>query len=199
MKYVTCHCRSHCAKWDPQTHSFIGGKSVSRSTRDNHGRDDKRLHVESEDVAIPVASAPEEVGGWLLLAQQEVAAMAALPSSSLNKPLVFINDPRAATLGEYALHMDPRHPNTGIHALQTNKRSNTAFLHSELRVAHLLSKASLLAESQEVNTLISSLEDYLHQLDCEKELHWSQQRNRNTVDRNGRPVINTGKFHPYST
>ncbi|KAF9487476.1 hypothetical protein BDN71DRAFT_1513931 [Pleurotus eryngii] len=196
MKYVTCYCRSHCTKWNPQTHCFVGdGKSVSHATRDNHAQDDKRLRIrsKSEEVAITVAALHlEDMGSWVHLATQEVATMAAVPSSLLSNPLIFINSP--TTSGEYDLHMDPQQPNTGIHALRTHAQSNTTFIHSELCVAHLLSKASSLAESQEVDTLISSLEDYLRQLDSDKKLHWSQQRNRNTVDRNGRLVINTGVY-----
>lgn len=195
---VTCRCRSHCLEWDTINQTFGGdGRTVTRWTRDNHIKDDKRSSYShttpsaSTSVANPQytpISVPRP-GDDSFLINDELDLMQKFPLASHIRPLVFVHDP--STAGPYTQEMDWHAVNNGIHALATDVRSNSEFLACEVRIAHLIARFSALMVNSSNAIVLSKLHSLWHTLNREREIHWSNQR-AETFGRAGQRAVITG-------
>lgn len=209
-KTVLCKCR-RCGTFNPLTNLYEGGKMISRSSRDNHVRDDKLQNAmrastfpdghQNNGSASQQNTPPDHTQSdsarretWINLIEREVQWYSELPVTSPTVPLVFLHDP--ALNGEYSWPSDEElfRANYGLHALKVKPRANAAFLETESRFCELIT--TLRAGPQTdlaVSALIDRLYDELGRLCYEKELQWAQQRSHLTP---GPPLVNTGKLLP---
>jgi hypothetical protein len=211
-KMVLCVCRS-CSTLNPST-GLYEGKMVARSTRDNHGRDDK-IYMARQNARFPRQADPTYSSSGstkeqrsptfqlnsaekeaqlerVRLMGKEVDWLSELPVTSLEVPLVFKHSPE--TNGEYQFPSDSNlvRPNYGLHALATKPRANAAFLQTEVRYCELLTilKTEPQLGISDVENLIDRIRWELERICHEKALQWAQQR----VHVTGGPTwVNTGR------
>jgi hypothetical protein len=179
---------------NPSTGVYEGhGKLQSRSTQDNHARDDKRLLAreqmsanQSSHIISHIPPAPEPQANLIRLVEQEVLWYNDLPVMTPTVPLLFINNPML--YGEYQWG-ESLIPNSGLHALRTGCYANSAFLTTEHRLCELITVLQSIQQDDETITLGMQLRDRLAHLNHEKELQWVQQRGH---DDSGKILVNTG-------
>jgi hypothetical protein len=210
-KTCLCRCRSHCTVFNHSTGQYDGdGVCVTRSTRDNHSRDDKRLdRISTLSVGPsrtrfsrppPTSALSSGLGGtyeleanvqWLKIAEKEIDFILQFPLVSPTVPLIFENDPRSQM--DYSWPTDPEivRPNFGPHALAPNLRANGAFLEAEGRFCELLSLLLTMKPSVDTESLSDRLYEELHRLHRDKNIQWAQQQ---APSDQGRIVVNTGAF-----
>ncbi|KAG5222103.1 STE/STE11/BCK1 protein [Salix suchowensis] len=133
QRIVVCKCRTHCTVWDPDTQTRIGkGRHVTRGTKHNHTRDDRRMAALYKSSSGPVApnrlstslkplSRLQERRHWARLVEMELAMVYQHPVAPLIHPLVFRKDPKD---GLENPGMDWQKPNEGDHALKEASHSN---------------------------------------------------------------------------
>lgn len=193
---VICKCKSHCTTFNPATGSYEGnGQLQSRSTRDNHSRDDQWLRtgdttqtvIMTRTARTPSRSAS---GGWLQQASIECEILMALPLSHPQRHFVFINPPEENGPFIWPNEHEILHPNTGLYAL-SNHRSNQPFLHVANYLHALLVQASRYDDQQaeDLLALVQLLRQKMNHLMRLKEVEWSRQRGARGVDI---PFVNTG-------
>lgn len=184
---VVCTCESHCKAFNIDAGRFEGpGHLVSRSTRTNHRRDDRRngrkptasAQDENSVSARPTALDTMEAS-LIRLADVEVSWLLEVPLIDHNENLIFLHDPQSN--GPYShtagTLIRQSRPNTGPYALQ-HRRVNQSILDAESRCYELVYRYQHLEGSPEVGTgeLISKLFDLYARLDRERGLQWSAQR-----------------------
>jgi len=102
-KDCICKCRSHCTIYNPSTGVYEGeGNQLSRSTHDQHSRDDRRLERASLTTGVDAqhVSAPgQQILNGIQLIRDELNLRCQLPVSSPMTPFIFANDP--LTHGDY--------------------------------------------------------------------------------------------------
>lgn len=202
QRIVVCKCRTHCTVWDPDTQTRIGkGRHVTRGTKHNHTRDDRRMAALYKRSSGPVApnglstslkplSRLKEKRHWARLVEMELAMVYQHPVAPLIHPLVFRKDPKD---GLENPDMDWRKPNEGDHALKEKSHSNIPFLHLEYRLSYLMSTAVNMRPSRERTSVVALLEAAHYRLNNEKTLHWTAQHAQrgDTSDREN--IVHTGK------
>lgn len=200
QRTVVCKCRTHCTVWDQNTQRYVGkGKHISRGTKHNHSRDDRRMSALRKRSNVPVTinrlsvslislSRLQERRHWVRSVEIELAVLYQDPIAPLIRPLVFCKDPRD-NLGRP--DMDWRTPNEGDHALKENSHSNVPFLHLEHRLSYLMSTAMEMRLSKERTSVIALLEAAHYRLNNEKTLHWLVQHTRSGATSGN--IAHTGK------
>jgi hypothetical protein len=126
---------------------------------------------------------------WLRLIDTELDAQSELPTTSLNRPLRFINEPSTAGAYEFVM-IQALGPNVGLYALSLEAPANSAFLLAESRVFELYRTLQTFQQDDGVLNAIEKALDVLGSLDREKEMHWSGQRTALPLDK---VVYNTGE------
>ena len=202
-----CKCRSHCTTYNARTRTYEGaGNLLTRSTRNNHSKDDRILSSSStsSSSAGPLRTSKGRSSLNLdsthdLLRQQDVAAdleqelrliayeltwYGELPLTSPSIPLVFINRP----VGDYhwpAIPTDNMRYNLGLYALVESHRANAAFLSAERRLCEIyanltetLDRHGGTHDSNQVWDVFDLLHEEVSRMCKEKEYHWAQQRFR---------------------
>ena len=210
-KTCICRCRSHCTVFNPSTGQYDGeGVCVTRSTRDNHSKDDKRLdRISTLSVGPsrtclsrppPTSSSFSGPGGtyepaadvqWLKIVEKEIDFILQFPLVSPTVPLIFANDPCSQTEYSWPTDQEIVLPNFGPHALAPNLRANGAFLEAEGRFCELLSLLLTMKPSADTESLSDQLYEELRRLHRDKNIQWAQQR---VSSDQGRIVVNTGMF-----
>ena len=210
-KTCICRCQSHCTVFNPSTGQYDGeGACITRSMRDNHSRDDKRLdRISTLSVGPsrtrfsrpPPTSAPSSGPGgtyeleasiqWLKIAEKEIDFILQFPLVSPTVPLIFANDPCSQMDYSWPTDQEICCPNFGPHALAPNPRANGAFLEAEGRFCELLSLLLTMKPSVDTESLSDRLYEELRWLHRDKNIQWAQQR---APSDRGRIVVNTGVF-----
>lgn len=206
QRIVVCKCRTHCTVWDPDTQTRIGkGRHVTRGTKHNHTRDDRRMAAlcKRSSTSGPVApnrlstslkplSRLQERRHWAKLVEMELATIYQDPIAPLIHPLVFHKDPKdGLAIGNPG--MDWRKPNEGDLALKEKSHSNVPFLHLEYRLSHLMSTAMSMRPSRERTSVVALLEAAHYRMNTEKTLHWRVQHAQRGATSDRENVVHTGK------
>jgi hypothetical protein len=128
-KQVLCTCKSYCTTLNPLTGRYKGNGSMqSRSTRDNHVRDDKQSQLVSEREGLPAmptsSSTGEPARDRYTRINDEVDLLMVFPTTSFLRPLVFRYPPEENGEFIWPNHLDP--PNHGVFAL-TSDAANRNF------------------------------------------------------------------------
>ncbi|RDB24958.1 hypothetical protein Hypma_008133 [Hypsizygus marmoreus] len=204
-KQCRCKCKSHCLVFNASTELYEGdGKMVSRSTRDNHAKDDKLLATLEQGASqnrtrhdgpsrAPTVQTDTQLDrqrNWIRLCEEEILLLSEFPVSDPMHPLEFANNP--SDHGEYIPPTPTElvQPNRGTFAL-SGSRANTSFLTAEYRLCELATTLSTMERSDEAEALAVRLHEELSFLSQQKAVHWAQQR---IHIQPGRIVVNTGDF-----
>ena len=124
---------------NPLTGRYEGNGSMqSRSTQDNHVRDDERSQLISECEGLPAMSTLSSTGeparNRYARINDEVDLLMGFPMTSFLRPLVFQNPPEENGEFIWPNPLDP--PNHGVFAL-TNDTANRKFLSTENQLFEL--------------------------------------------------------------
>lgn len=123
----------------------------------------------------PPVPLSDRVTTALQLIESELHLRLRLPTTSLAKPLVFVNKP--ADHGVYERERPrPLIPNSGIYRLQVGATANRDFLEHESRLWEMLGHIHLLPASDRKDELEARIMRELDRGSREKALHWGQQR-----------------------
>ena len=164
----------------------------SRSTRDNHVRDDERSQLVSEREGLPAMSTSSSTGeparNRYTRINDEVDLLMSFPTTSFLRPLVFRHPPEENGEFIWPNPLDP--PNQGVFAL-TNNAANRKFLSTENRLFDLLTDIDKTHDnSKDSGALLNHIQMELRRLTREKQVQWTQQRGNSGI---GPPyIINTG-------
>jgi hypothetical protein len=184
-----CTCKNQCLSLNPTNGRYEGsGRWVPRSTRDNHVRDDKRGRRQSQmqhllldhtvatyptQVADPVKEDNESVARL----QDEFLLLSSCPTTSTNKPLIFVNSP--ISNGEFVTTKFPKilEPNSGKYALRSDRHINQVFIMTENRCCTIYASLQVMENSRDSrDALMQDVVDHLVYLDQQKGYQWAQYR-----------------------
>src|ERR1700742_3045296 len=206
-KRYLCKCQSHCTTYNPLTGHWEGGRSVSRSLRGLHHKDDRTAQCSKQsrmrtllDAKVqqttPGASitAHAKHNDYLALIRIELDLLAAYPVTSPLRPLSFNRDPRSSDPNVYGSFWWPTleemiQPNTGRYTLKEKARCNILYLDAEFRLCEIYKYLSTITYTDIVLDLQDSVRLELERLNEQKAFQWSQQI---THSRYPNSVVNTG-------
>lgn len=219
-----CSCKSHCKTFNAVTGRFEGtGRWIPRGTRDDHVRDEKRESARSlitlgghgnrsKNLDYLLPSVPKDPSihyppsdarscedrdkSLLKCFEDEFSYLSSCPTTSLTKPLVFLNDP--GFHGEFIpLSFDEMlMGNSGKYALCPSRQANEAFIYIEYRCCNILAHLDNIEGTEERDALALAISDHLVYLNHQKGIHWAQHRGTRTVPAQGATallVVNTGQ------
>ena len=212
-----CTCKSHCRTFNAVTGRYEGiGRWIPRGTRDNHVRDEKRgrslitLGGKTLDSPPPpsISSGPstqyptsdnspskDRDKSLLKCFEDEFLYLTSCPTTSLTKPLIFLNDPDLN--GEF---ISPEFEemlmgNSGKYALCPHRQANEAFIHIEYRCCNMLAHLGNIKGTEERDALALAISDHLVYLNHQKGIHWARYRGTVQGATSGPAllVVNTGE------
>lgn len=192
-KTCLCTCILYCRS--PST-SGGTGSWVSRSTRINHRRDEKRLKHNQRRERVPIP--PKTRAGRELTPAATIERirgefhwLSSWPVSSSTKPFVFLHHP--ISNGPYipAVGLFETDLNTGAYALKSGHRSNFAYLFAETRYYRMIHILEQLEEYVGRGPLINVIKEEIIYLNHLKGVEWSRQRASASLE--GIPIVNTGE------
>ena len=212
-----CTCKSHCRTFNAVTSRYEGiGRWIPRGTRDDHVRDEKRgrslitLGGKTLDSPPPPSissgpstqyptsdNSPSEDRDKSLLKcfEDEFLYLTSCPTTSLTKPLIFLNDPDLN--GEF---ISPEFEemlmgNSGKYALCPHRQANEAFIHIEYRCCNMLAHLGNIKGTEERDALALAISDHLVYLNHQKGIQWARYRGTVQGATSGPAllVVNTGE------
>lgn len=180
-----CTCTTHCRTFSVATCRYDGtGCWIPRGTRDNHARDEKRLRAERSrkldyQPPIPPPNPPSLEGNTspIKCFEDEFMYLSSCPTTSLTKPLLFLNDPCL-----HGAFVPPQfgeiiRGNTGKYALRPDRQVNEAFIFVENRLCNILALLDNIDSGEDSkNALAQAVCDHLVHLNHQKGMQWAQYR-----------------------
>jgi hypothetical protein len=209
MKQVVCKCRSHCTRYDPNGHTYLGpGVLVPLTTARRHALDDQRAESlgNSPKTTVPSPLDPPILPGYTEiigvgeLSQGELSMLEAEISgrsawSPTGQPLVFLTNPGPSQEFNFPNASNVHFSNQGPHALDPTQNTNVAYIENEMRLCEILVQlrelrhSGMQLEHLEENTLEGLSRMWRH-----KEAEWRRCRYQSIALHYGFPVVNTGAF-----
>jgi hypothetical protein len=157
-----------------------------------HGNHSKNLDYPLSSPSVPKdpssqypsseVSSPEDRDKSLLKCfEDEFSYLSSCPTTSLTKPLVFVNDPDF--YGEFTPPPfdEMLMGNSGKYALCPYRQANEAFIYIEYRCCNILAHLGNIEGTEERDALALAISDHLVYLNHQKGVQWAQHRGANTV------------------
>lgn len=196
---VICKCKSHCMTFNPSTGVYEGeGHPQSRSTRDNHVRDDRAMmmaNAAATTSATRLQAPQSSSNNWIQHSYDDIDSLMSLPLSHSQRPFKFINLPAGHGPFVWPNDSDHLHANRGLYALSSD-RANRQFLFVANRLweyfglaLHVQATSTDHDHDLQSGELLDFIRQKMNHLTRLKEVEWSRQRGDSGVDV---PFVNTG-------
>ncbi|KDQ49069.1 hypothetical protein JAAARDRAFT_201173 [Jaapia argillacea MUCL 33604] len=199
-----CKCRSHCLTYNPVAKKYEGeGYQISKTLWRWHQEDDRLattiLTVEEQFASQVLADVPSLSQGQHILSDVEGNTMSTKipsePSDSqadqlysiqqevikcslyITPPhsLIFVNKPSLSGPYQHPSFEGLNQPNSGLHALQKQSRTNASFLQNEFHLCELLHTIEMLSPNLSTLKLENRICEELAAINLFKENEWACQ------------------------
>ena len=138
-RQVRCRCRAHCTIFNPITRRYEGdGELVSRSTRDNHSRDDRMAERMQAAERAEADLGGQSFAGmdWIDAIYGEIEILRSFNTTNMNRHLIFHNRPIDSGPFIWPSDEEITVPNYGVHSL-TQDSVNREMLLSKIGCVNL--------------------------------------------------------------
>ena len=204
---VLCRCKSHCTRYDVNTHTYVGpGVRIPSTTARRHALEDQRIEALGNFVGQPQSygsphshiSPPPHPEHTQILFERELSTLRKEITersawSPADRLLVFAVNPGPMQEFTYPKTVDVRVANHGPHALDPANHANTAYIENESRLCeilvhlHELVHPGGLREQLEEGVYVGLSRMWKH-----KEAEWHRRRYQSVAIHHGFSVVHTG-------